>query len=121
MKTFSLAALTGALAFTSSLAFAGPRCAPDPFPGRAFVRGHIGPVAVGIVPSPLLRIAPRAFVPAPRPAYVPGPRREFVVGHVAPQPPVVRVDPTPTPSGPGSNKPPKPQGNGGSRPPRPAS
>lgn len=120
MKTFSFAAITGALLFTSSLAMAGPRPGTDCFHGHA--RYHGGYVRPGIVVhGPGLSFLPRLVLPAPAVVFAP---RAPVVSHrhhgvhARPSPaPVVVAAPVPVDPRPGDGKPSKP--NGGKKPSRP--
>jgi hypothetical protein len=137
MKTFSLATLTGALIFTSSLAVAGPRPGPAfdhrhehmyPRGGYArsgsVVRGAIARVAPHCVMPPVAAVfTPRLQVVSPRYAATPHPRAT----HVEPAParataPVVSAPQVPANPQSGGGKPSKPngQGTGGTKPTKPA-
>lgn len=144
MKTFSLATLTGALIFTSSLAVAGPRPGPDfdyrhdhmylrggyMRPGLV-VRGPIARVAPHCVMPPVASIfVPRLQVVSPRygmpPRYDVSPHQHATHVEPAPAPapappPVVSAPQVPANPQAGGGKPPKPngQGTGGTKPTKP--
>jgi hypothetical protein len=137
MKTFSLATLTGALMFTSSLAVAGPRPGPD-FDHRHHLQLRAGHARPGLVVRlPAARVAPHCVIPSvaavftPRvpvvtPRYVVPPRHVVSAHqhttHVAPAPAPVEATPQVPASPPsGGGKPPKPsvQGSGGTKPTKP--
>jgi hypothetical protein len=142
MKTLSLATLTGALMFTSSLAVAGPRPGPDFDHRHHYLQLRAGHARPGLVVRlPAARVAPHCVIPSvatvvkPRPPvftprYVVPPRHVVSAhqhtAHVAPAPapvPAPVVTPPPTPLNPqvGGGKPPKPnvQGSGGTKPTKP--
>lgn len=135
MKMFSLATLTGALIFTSSLAVAGPR------PGPAFDIRHDqmqmrgGFVRPGLVMrGPMARVAPHCGMPpfgavfAPQmqfasPLYNAVPHQHMSHFEPAPAPaPVVSTPQAPVSPQSGGGKPSRPngQGNGGTKPQKPA-